>query len=487
MMKRFILALLLACVAFAPAQAALSVKRIDIGKTIDVWFAEDHTLPIVAMSFSFPAGSAYDPGDKPGLAGFAASLIDEGAGNLNSRAFHGALADRAIRFRAQTERDYMVVTVSSLKENLPEALHLLQLALTRPRFDADAVSRVRTQIIQSIEQDQTEPPNVARRAFMRAFFNGHPYGHDPDGEIASIFAITPDELKAFARNHWVKNGLKIAVAGDITEAEATKLLADGFKPVSGAAAPGLPAVGRLGQPGLHVTPLPVPQPSVVFGLPGIMRDDPDFMPGYVANYILGGGGFSSRLTDEVRVKRGLTYGITTQLTPLGRASVMVGSVATRADAVRQTIDVVKQTMTAFAASGPTQQELNDAKTYLTGSYPLGFASDTGIANQLGSFQRQGLDIGYVARRNALVNAVTLDQVKRVAKKLFDPTRLTVVVAGNIQEGRVPTRPAAPVRPEPAPPPQGAAPGTAATMSPNPPKTTPSAKPAIKPVAPPKKP
>ena len=475
--------------ALAPAYAALAVKPIDIGKTIDVWFAEDHTLPIVAMSFSFPAGSAYDPGDRPGLASFAASLIDEGAGNLNSRAYHGALADRAIRFRAQTERDYMVVTVSTLKENLPEALRLLQLALTRPRFDADAVSRVRTQIIQSIEQDQTEPPNVARRAFMRAFFNGHPYGHDPDGEISSIFAITPEELKTFARSHWVKNGMKIAIAGDVTQPEATKLLAEAFKPVSGAAAPAPPSVGRLGQPGLHVTPLPVPQPTVVFGLPGIMRNDPDFMPGYVANYILGGGGFSSRLTDEVRVKRGLTYGITTQLSPLRRASVMVGSVATRADAVRQTIDVVKQTMASFAASGPTQQELNDAKTYLTGSYPLGFASDSGIANQLGTFQRQGLDIGYVARRNALIDAVTLDQVKRVAKKLFDPARLTVVVAGNIQDGRTPTRPAAPVRPEPAAPQPGPSNGAAgpAASTPNPPKTTPAAKPAIKPIAPPKKP
>ena len=449
--------------AIAPASAAIAIKSIDLGKNVDVWFAEDHTIPIVSLAVSLPAGSAYDPAGKDGLASFAASLIDEGAAGLNARAFHGALADRAIHFQARVERDYMVVTITTLKENLPEALHLLQLALTRPRFDADAVARVRAQIIQSLQMDETEPPNVARRAFMGAFFNGHPYGHEDDGSISSIAAITPDDLRAFARSHWVKGGLKIAIAGDIDAAAAAKLLGATFQPLSGAVPPPPPAVWRLGQPGIHVLAMPVPQPSVMFGLPGIMRANPDFMPGYVANYILGGGGFSSRLTDEVRVKRGLTYGITTGLTAYNRASVMVGSVATRADAVRQTIDVVKATMQNFASNGPTQQELDDAKTFLTGSFPIAFASDAGIANQLSAFQRQGLDVTYVSRRNALINAVTLDQVKRVAKKLFDPARLTVVVAGTPQDGRAPQSPKAPVRP--ALPSAGTPPGTPAATPP----------------------
>jgi zinc protease len=196
----------------------------------------------------------------------------------------------------------------------------------------------------------------------------------------------------------------------------------------------------------------------LFGLPGIMRADPDFIPGYVANYILGGGGFSSRLTDEVRVKRGLTYGISTSLTAYRKASVMAGSVATRADAVRQTIQVVKDTLGGFAANGATQAELDDAKTFLTGSFPLAFASNAGIASQLGTFQRQGLDIGYVARRNALIQAVTLDEVNRVAKRLFDPARLTVVVAGTPVEGRAaPQTAKPPVRPAPQAAPQTTAP------------------------------
>jgi zinc protease len=225
----------------------------------------------------------------------------------------------------------------------------------------------------------------------------------------------------------------------------------------------------------------VPQPNAVFGLPGVMRADPDFLAAYVANYILGGGGFSSRLMDEVRVKRGLTYGIETQLTSYNRASVMVGSVATRADAVNQTIAVVKDTLSKFAASGATQTELDDAKTYLTGSFPIAFASNAGIAAQLSAFQRQGLDIGYVARRNSLIQAVTLDDVKRAAKRLYDPARLTVVVAGSPVSGQpVTERPKAPVRPTPA----ATASGTVMTSPAAPASGTAPAKPAAKPSVPP---
>ena len=489
-MKKLVAFLALFLAMAAPAWAA-DIKALDLGKGVDVWFSEDHTVPIIAFNITFPAGSAYDPANKAGLASFTAALIDEGAGNMDSRAFHEALADHAIQFRASVERDDMVLSVVTLRENAPLAMHLVQTALTHPRFDPEAVSRVRAQMIQGIQEGNTRPGTVARRAFAKAFFNGHPYSRPSDGDVSTISAITVEDLRGFARTHWVKGNLKIAVAGDITAQAAQKLLADTFRPLSGAVPPPLPNIGRLGSPGVHVLPLPVPQPTILFGLPGIMRADPDFIPGYVANYILGGGGFSSRLTDEVRVKRGLTYGISTALASYRKASVMVGSVATRADAVRQTIQVVRDTLSDFAANGATQNELDDAKTFLTGSFPLAFASNAGIASQLGTFQRQGLDIGYVARRNALIQAVTLDDVKRVAKRLFDPARLTVVVAGTPVEGKsVPQNPKPPVRPTPPPvvPTQGSAAAPNAT-APTPPTqaTTPSqvgagaAKPATKPV------
>ena len=419
----------LCLIAPLPARAA-DVKNIDLGKQATVWFVEDHTVPIVSFNISLPAGAAYDPGARPGLASFAAALIDEGAGNLDAAAFHRALAAKAIQFSARVERDNIVIGITAQSADAGEAMRLLQLALMHPRFDNEAVARVRTQIVQSLEQESAEPQSVAAKDFMRAFFNGHTYGHPADGDLQGIGAITQADLKAFARTHWVKNGLKVAVAGDITQDAVTRLLGQTFAPLSATPPPPPPNVGRLGAPGTHVVPMAVPQPNAVFGLPGVMRADPDFLPAFVANYILGGGGFSSRLMNEVRGKRGLTYGISTSINPYAKASIWVGQVATRADAINQTMDVVRQTMADFAAKGPTQAELDDAKTYLTGSFPLAFDSNAGIAAQLGTYQRQGLDAGYVARRNALIQAVTLADVRRVAKRLFDPARLTVVVAGS---------------------------------------------------------
>ena len=486
---RKILALLALLLTSAPSLAA-DIKNLDLGKNAQVWFAEDHTVPIVALVAAFPAGAAYDPAGKAGLAAFAASLMDEGAGNMDSRAFHEVLASRAIQFRATVDRDYLVISVVSLSENLPEAMRLLQTALIHPRFDGEAVSRVRTQILQALAQGDSEPPQMARRAFTKIFFNGHAYAHSSEGEPQSIQAITVDDMRAFARSHWVRGGIMISVSGDITAPAATKLIADTFKPVPDIKpAPVLP-IGKLGQPGVHIIDMPEPQATVIFALPGIMRQDPDFIPGYVANYILGGGGFASRLMTEVRVKRGLTYGIDTQLSAYNRASVMLGSVATRADAVRQTITVVHDTLGQFSKEGATAQELADAKTFLTGSFPIAFASNAGIASQLSAFQRQNLDIGYVARRNSLIEAVTLDDIKRVAKKLYDPARLTVVVAGTpVNTSKAPERSQAPVRPTPppvaslqsnsTPAASGAAPPAGGSPTATPPGTKPVVKPAVK--------
>ncbi len=449
-MKYFLAALALILLAAAPVSAA-EVRNIDLGKKAQVWFAEDHTVPIIAFNISLPAGSAYDPAGKAGLASFAAAMMDEGAGPMDSKAFHEALANRAISFSARAERDYLVISISTLKEHAPEAMRLLQLALTRPRFDSDALQKVRAQIIQSLQQDQAEPPRVAARAFSRSFFGDHAYAHPVNGEIGSISSVTAADMKDFARKHWVTSGLKVAVAGDITAPVLAKMLGNTFLPVSNFDPPALPNVGRLGRPGVHVIDMPVPQPTAIFGLPGIMRHDPDFIPGYVANYILGGGDFSSRLMEEIRVKRGLTYGISTSLTAYNKAAVMQGSVATRANAIRQTVQVVKDTLANFAKNGPTQQELDDAKTYLTGSFPLAFASNSGTAAQLGTFLRQNLDIGYVTRRNSLIQAVTLADVKRVARRLYDPARLTVVIGGSPADGRSPQVPRPPVLPTPAPP------------------------------------
>ena len=427
-MRKLLPLLLLAL--FVPVAAhAFGAKRIDVAKGEDVWFAEDHTLPMIALVASFPAGSIYDPAGKSGLASFAAAMLDEGAGKLTAKAFHDALADKAIQLSVQASHDWTVVSLVTLSANAKDAFKLLAAALAHPRFDDDAVARVRAQLLENLDHQDEDPSEVASREFDRLFFAGHPYAHSSDGDRAGIAAIARADLKSFAASHWVRGGLKIAVAGDVD----AKTLADTLKAVFGPLSPRQPApsprAGRLGAPGVHTIAMSVPQPNIAFGVPGVLRGDPDFLPAYVANYILGGGGFSSRLTAELREKRGLTYDISSDLTDLNRAGAIEGLVATRADAVKDTIQTLRDTMAKFAQDGPTMPELNDAKTYLTGSYPRSFASNAGTASQLASFQRAGLEIGYVAKRNELINAVSLEDVRRAAKKLFDPKRLTVVVAG----------------------------------------------------------
>jgi zinc protease len=238
--------------------------------------------------------------------------------------------------------------------------------------------------------------------------------------------------------------VKVAVAGDIDAAALTALLKNAFGPLPAATPPAPPRAIRLGGAGMTRVPMSVPQSVAFFGLPGMLRNDPDYLAGYVANHIVGGGDFSSRLTNEVREKRGLTYGISTSFGDFRGAGYVIGQVATKRESLNESLVVVRDVLRKFAQAGPSEQELADAKTYLTGSYPLSFSSNAGIASQLNTFQREGLPLDYVARRNGLIDAVTLDDVRRAARRLFDPARLTIVIAGS-----APTATGAAVKPIPS--------------------------------------
>jgi len=439
-MKKFVLALLFA-VGLTGSAFAAAPRALDIGAGETVWFQEDHTVPMVAFSVSLPAGSAYDPAAKAGLAAFAAYMFNEGAGPLTSETYQAQIANRAIQLSMSPDRDWLTLSVSALSSQAKDAFRLFALALQHPRFDADAIERVRAQMLQSIAQDDSDPAAVAANRFYRVYFGDHPYAHPINGDAKSLTAIGAADLRAFAATHWVKAGAKIAVSGDIDAATLTALLKASFDPLP-AADPPPPPVVRPGASGQSVVAMAVPQPTAIFGLPGMARADRDYLAGYVANHIVGGGGFSSRLTYEVREKRGLTYGISTGLSDLHNGGIVLGQVATRQDAMEASLAVVRKVLADYAAHGPTEAELADAKTYLTGSYPLAFASNTGIAAQLNAFQRSGLALDYVARRNGLIQALTLADVKRAAARLFAPRGMTVVVGGSIavaSTGRKPTR------------------------------------------------
>lgn len=430
-MRRIVL-LFLAVLGFAVPAYASAPRALDVAPGAVVWFQEDHTVPMVALTVALPAGSVYDPAGKGGLAAFAAYLFNEGAGPLRSEAYQAALAERGIQLSMSPDRDWLVLSMNTLSSQVKDAFRLFALALRHPRFDADAVERIRAQMLQAVQQDATDPAALASDGFYRVYFGAHPYAHPINGDLSSLKAIRAADIKAFAQAHWVRGGAKIAVAGDIDAATLTALLKATFDPLPAARPATPPPVRHAGAPGVTVLPLDVPQPTAVFGLPGLARADPDYLAAYVANHIVGGGGFSSRLTAEVREKRGLTYGISSGLAEFQGGGLILGQVATRGDAMESTLAVLRRVLADYAANGPTQSELDDAKTYLTGSYPLAFASNGGISAQLGAFQRAGLPLDYVSHRNALIRALTLEDVKRAAARLFDPRNLTIVVGGGAE-------------------------------------------------------
>lgn len=433
-MKR-LLAILAAIVSVAFGARAASVKALDVVKGAQVWFAEDHTVPVVALTASFPAGTNYDPSGKAGLSSYAAALLDEGAGNLDSLAFQAALADHAIQLSASSDYDTMTVTLITLSSNAKDAFRLLALALTRPRFDPEAMARMRVQMLQDIEQSREDPQAIAEKGYYSLYFGPYTYGRPPEGEPASLVSVSQQDLRNFVRSHWVRGGLKIALTGDIDQATASQILRSTFSILPPNAPPPPPPPPRTGAPGLHVLPMQATQPAIVFGLPGLKRSDPQFLAAMIANYILGGGE-NSRLSDDLREKRGLTYDISTDLVPYRSTGLILGETSTRREAVRQAIGDIRDTMRRFASDGPTDQEIADAKAYLNGSFPRAYASNAALAAQLNELEQEGLPLDYLEKRTAMINALSTTDIRRAAR-LFDPSRLTVVVAGSIPQERRP--------------------------------------------------
>ena len=419
-----------AAIAFAaPAAArAMSIERVVSPGGIEAWVVSDRTLPLIAVEFAFLGGADQDPLDKPGIADMASSLLDEGAGPFDANAFHDRLERKAIELSFRTGRDYLRGTLRTLNESRDEAFDALRLALAEPRFDPAAVERERAQIMSRLRRETLSPNDMANRTWWATAFPGHPYGLPVNGTLESVPNITIEDLKSHTRRALARDNVKIAVVGDIDAATAGKLIdrTFGALPAKADLTPVAPVVPQgLGR--RVVVPLDVPQAVVEFGGPGIARSDPDFMAAYIVNHILGGGAFSSRLYLEVREKRGLAYGISDSLVWLNRTALLLGHTATRADVTGQTLEIIEREIRRLAEEGPSEDEFTKAKTYLKGSFALGLDTSNRIASQLVQMQTDNLGIDYIERRVGLIDAVTLADAKRVAKRLLAGGLLVTIV------------------------------------------------------------
>ena len=412
-----------------PAQAEMTIKEVTSPGGITAWLVEDHNIPFTALEIQFRGGTSLDAPEKRGAVNLMTALIEEGAGDMDSRAFAEARDSLAAEFNFDAGTDSVGVSVRFLTENRDQAAGLLREALVNPRFDQDAVDRVREQVLSILRSDEKDPDSIAGKAFDRLAFGDHPYGSSGDGTIETVTALTRDDVLAAYKGALARDRIYVAAAGDITAEELGPLLDRllGDLPATGAPLP--PRAKVLLPPGQTVIDFPTPQATVLFGHVGIARDDPDFFAAFLLNEAFGGGRFTARLMSEVREKRGLTYGIGSYLVGMDQAEMYMGQFSASNDKVAEAITVVRDEWARIASEGLTDQELADTKTYLTGSYPLRFNGNGPIASILVGMQMDDMPIDYAVTRNARIEAVTMDDIRRVAKRIYLPEALHFVIVG----------------------------------------------------------
>lgn len=418
-----------ALVQMTATSRAAGVQTVVSPGGLTAWLVEDYAVPLVAFDIAFPGGAAQDAAAKAGTASLMAGLLDEGAGALDAEAFHRAMDDKAIELSFSADRDHIAARVKTLARHVEAAADLLRLALCEPRFDPDAIERVRGQIAAGLRRDANDPDAIASRAWREAAFPDHPYGRPGRGNLETIAAITRADLVAAHKACLAREGVKIAVVGAIDAGRLGTLLDAAFGALPAAAALTPVSDAAVAPGGRTVIDLDVSQATIRFGLNGIKRRDPDHMAAVVVNHILGGGVFSARLFREVREKRGLAYSVYSQLATFDHAAIFSGGTSTKNERAYESLAVIEAEIDSLATHGPTEDELAKARRYLTGSYALRFDSSAKIASQLVHLQTEGFDVGYLDQRNAQIDAVTMDDARRAAKRLFAGNALLVTMVG----------------------------------------------------------
>lgn len=431
-MIRFVLPLVLALVATLPARAEITIQEVETPGGLSAWLVEEPSIPFTALEIWFRGGTSLDRSGKRGAINLMTATLEEGAGDMDALAFTRAKESLATEFKYDVSDDTLSVSARFLTENRDQAVALLRESLINPRFDQDAIDRVRGQVISIIRSDEKDPNDMAGRAFESQAFGDHPYGTDSNGTVDSVTALTREDILTAHTDTMTRDRIYIGAVGDITADELAILLDDllGDLPETGASMP--QDIEPMLTGGVTVVPYDTPQSVALFGHSGVERTSEDFFAAYLLNTILGGGGFESRLMTEVREKRGLTYGVYSFIVDKDHTDLWMGQVQSANDRIAEAIEVIRAQWADIAENGVTEEELEAAKKYLTGAYPLRFDGNGPIANIITGMQIQGMPIDYSATRNDRVNAVTVEQVQDVAKRYLKPDDLRFVVVGQPQ-------------------------------------------------------
>lgn len=412
---------------------ASTVQKVRAPCGVTAWLVEDYAVPLMAMDFAFRGGASQDPADKAGLAAMLGGLLDEGAGDLDSEAFHRALDEKAIEISFHAERDSLGGRMQTLARNIDRAFELLALAVNSARLDAEPIERVRSQMVAGLKREANDPDAQSGKLWRRLAFPGHPYGRPVHGDLTSLAAITRDDLVALRAKLLARDNLVVSVVGAIDAATLARHLDAVFAglPEKADLTP-VPPAALAGVGARETLDLDVPQATIRFGRPGVGRHDPDFMAAMVANHILGGGVFTARLFKEVREKRGLAYSVHSHLQTDDASAFLVGATSTKNERAGESLSVIQDEIRKLSTDGPSEDELDKAKKYLIGSYALRFDTSTKIAGQLTHLQLEGFGVEYLDDRNGMIAALTRDDVIRAGRRVFGDGQLLVAIAGRPQ-------------------------------------------------------
>lgn len=428
-MIRILTPLFLAILLAAPLRAEIDIQTVTSPQGQSAWLVQEDSIPMVAIELVFRGGATIEPDDQLGVVALMSDLLIEGAGDLDAQGFAAAVEALAAGISINAGRDSVTVSIRALSENLDQVIDLARLALTRPRFDDAALARLRAQHLAALERAARNPNRIASQEYAARAFAGHPYARPSDGTPETLTGLTRDHLRAAHRAALTRDRVLIGAAGDIS-ADALGEMIDrlvGDLPLSQVPLP--PYASYVLSGGVTVIDHPGPQSVIAFGHAGLPRDDPDFMAAFVMTEIFGGGRFGTRLMNELREQRGLTYGVGMSLASASFGDSFQGRLATDNARVADVIDLLREQWLWLASGGITQSDLDRAQTYLTGAYALRFDGNAAIAGILASMQFQGFPVDYVNFRNDLVRAVTLDDIHRVAARMIDPDALHFIVVG----------------------------------------------------------